>query len=77
MTGGLFLLSCTSPFMRGRDVRRVQIELRERGYLTNDDDVDDIYGPKTEAAVRQFQTDQGIMIDGVVGPETYGQLGID
>ncbi|MCH2244961.1 MULTISPECIES: peptidoglycan-binding domain-containing protein [Crocosphaera] len=41
------------------------------------DDVDDIYGPKTEAAVRQFQTDQGIMIDGVVGPETYGQLGID
>ncbi|WP_081485090.1 peptidoglycan-binding domain-containing protein [Crocosphaera watsonii] len=36
-----------------------------------------MYGPKTEAAVRQFQTDQGIMIDGVVGPETYGQLGID
>ncbi|NQZ64011.1 heme peroxidase family protein [Crocosphaera watsonii] len=33
----LRILRLASPFMRGRDVRRVQIELRERGYLTNDD----------------------------------------
>ena len=32
--------------------------------------VDDIYGPKTGAAVRRFQQDAGIQVDSVYGPET-------
>ncbi|WP_205127318.1 MULTISPECIES: peptidoglycan-binding protein [Okeania] len=63
--------------MRGGDVRRVQKKLKEGGYLNNDSDVEGIYGPITEAAVRKFQTNEGITVDGVVGPETYRKLGIE
>jgi predicted ABC-type ATPase len=32
------------------------------------------FGPKTQAAVRAFQKKQGIKVDGVVGPQTWGAL---
>ena len=32
------------------------------------------FGPKTEAAVRVFQRDRGIVPDGIVGPETWKAL---
>lgn len=35
------------------------------------------FGPKTEAAVRQFQRDQGLVPDGIVGPQTWAALGGD
>jgi peptidoglycan hydrolase-like protein with peptidoglycan-binding domain len=28
------------------------------------------YGPRTEAAVRRFQTDQTLAVDGIAGPDT-------
>ena len=71
------ILRLSSPYMQGGDVRRVQMKLKEGNYLTNDNDVDGVYGPNTEAAVRQFQTDQGLTVDGIVGPETYEKLGIE
>ncbi|NET56036.1 MAG: hypothetical protein F6K47_07650 [Symploca sp. SIO2E6] len=71
------ILRLSSPYMQGGDVRRVQMKLKAANYLTNKNDVDGIYGPKTEAAVRQFQTDQGLTVDGIVGPETYKKLGIE
>ncbi len=70
------ILRLASPLMQGGDVRRVQMKLRQLNLLTNDSDVDSFYGPNTEAAVRQFQADKGITVDGVVGPETYQVLGI-
>ncbi|SFT53698.1 Putative peptidoglycan binding domain-containing protein [Actinopolyspora lacussalsi subsp. righensis] len=36
---------------------------------------DGIYGPKTEAAVINFQSWYGLQVDGITGPETWGQLG--
>jgi len=35
---------------------------------------DGLYGPNTEEQVRAFQTAQNIGVDGVVGPETWGEL---
>jgi Putative peptidoglycan binding domain len=74
---GLFrTLELDSPRMRGGDVRMVQQKLFELGYLASQDDVDSIYGSDTETAVKTFQTDRGIKVDGVVGATTYRELGI-
>jgi len=36
--------------------------------------IDGIFGPRTEAAVRTFQRDQGLEVDGIVGLRTWKQL---
>jgi peptidoglycan hydrolase-like protein with peptidoglycan-binding domain len=57
---------------RGNAVTTVQARLIVLGYLN--DDADGIFGKLTHAAVVAFQTDQGIKVDGIVGPVTYGRL---
>jgi len=37
-------------------------------------DVDGIFGPKTEAAVRDFQQGENLSIDGIVGRQTWTTL---
>lgn len=36
--------------------------------------VDGIFGPKTEAAVKQFQDNDDLAVDGIVGRETWTAL---
>ena len=38
--------------------------------------VDGLYGPVSRAAVRAFQKRKGLLVDGIVGPQTLGALGI-
>ena len=37
---------------------------------------DGLYGPVSRAAVRAFQKRRGLIVDGIVGPQTLGALGI-
>ena len=53
-------------------VRSVQQRLRRAGERPGP--VDGRYGPLTEAAVERFQADQGLTVDGVVGPATATAL---
>jgi peptidoglycan hydrolase-like protein with peptidoglycan-binding domain len=32
------------------------------------------FGPITERSVRQFQKQNGLLVDGIVGPVTWGRL---
>jgi DNA invertase Pin-like site-specific DNA recombinase len=52
-------------------VRRVQRVLHSRGYSLGRPGVDGRFGPLTDAAVRRFQADSGLMADGIVGPKTH------
>lgn len=53
---------------RGQDVVALQRDLQELGY--DPVYVDGQYGPLTAGAVRAFQQDSGLVVDGEVGPET-------
>ena len=35
---------------------------------------DGVFGPRTEAAIRQFQRDHGLVPDGIVGPKTWALI---
>ncbi len=66
------LLHVTSPLLAGPDVLAVQRRLAALGY--DPGPLDGEYGPATAGAVRTFQTDAGIEVDGIVGPETRRAL---
>ncbi|MCW5317476.1 peptidoglycan-binding protein [Nostoc sp. KVJ3] len=64
--GGSVILT---PGSKGQLVKDVQTAL---GNLK----VDGIYGQETVSRVRSFQASKGLLVDGVVGPETRSYLGI-
>jgi peptidoglycan hydrolase-like protein with peptidoglycan-binding domain len=60
------------PGTEGNAVRGVQHEFRQRRGAPSDPD--GVFGPVTESAVRAFQADAGLVVDGVVGRETWQAL---
>lgn len=58
----------------GATVTEIQTRLKEWGYYSGE--VDGVYGSKTEAAVRYFQSSNGLNVDGQVGNQTLAALGI-
>ncbi len=56
----------------GQPVRDLQQGLKDLGY--NPGPVDGTFGADTEAAVKAFQGDRGLTVDGVVGPLTWLNL---
>ncbi len=59
---------------RGTDVMEIQSLLKKIGY--NPGPIDGIYGQQTKNAVTQFQRDNGLDADGIIGPQTYKVLDI-
>jgi len=56
----------------GSDVKQLQEKLNAAGYDCGKADGD--FGKKTEAAVKSFQSNNGLDVDGVVGPKTLAAL---
>ena len=61
------------PGRSGSEVAALQVALVGLGYPIG---VDGTYGPRTEAAVRDFQERNGLEVDGLAGPRTQFALGI-
>jgi serine protease AprX len=56
----------------GPEVTSLQEILKIKGF--DPGVVDGKFGPKTEAAVKQFQSAKGLVVDGIVGPKTWSAL---
>ena len=56
---------------RGELVVQLQLLLSRAGWNLK---VDGIFGVKTKAAVKEFQEQHNLVVDGIVGPKTWGEL---
>ena len=71
-TGRTLRPGSTGPLVAALQTRlRTQYPLYAQGLAT-----DGVYGPKTEAAVREFQRRAGLVVDGIAGPITLARLGL-
>jgi peptidoglycan hydrolase-like protein with peptidoglycan-binding domain len=68
-------LRLQSPRMSGTDVIAWQQFLVNQDFYR--DVVDGVYGPLTAQGTRDYQTNKGLDVDGVVGPGTFSQAVLD
>jgi cell wall-associated NlpC family hydrolase len=71
--GGL-VLRLTFPPMHGELIKSLQKTLKAQGM--DPGDIDGVFGPHTEAAVRAFQLKMKLVPDGEVGKTTLSKLGL-
>lgn len=58
----------------GGEVKAMQNRLISAGYDLGSSGADGVYGSKTAAAVKQYQKDNGLTVDGIAGNQTLGSL---
>lgn len=63
-----------SSGMKGRDVEAMQAILIAKGYSCGSYGSDGDFGSRTYDAVRNFQTDRKIEVDGICGQQTWKEL---
>jgi len=59
---------------RGEDVKKLQKVLNARGCSPHPIVTDGVFGPTTQAAVKTFQRQSKLPVDGVVGSKTWDRL---
>lgn len=69
------LLKRTRPIMKGEDVKNAQKALISKGFSCGSRGADGQYGDDTVTAVRSFQKQSELTIDGIVGEDTCSALG--
>ncbi|MDQ7092998.1 spore cortex-lytic enzyme [Desulfosporosinus sp. PR] len=57
---------------KGPEVQDLQSKLTQLGYVVGP--IDGKFGPKTETAIRNFQKDHGLKVDGLAGTQTIKEL---
>jgi len=74
----LFVVDTTDVLSKvgssGNEVSAIQQALKDRGLFNTN--VTGYYGTITEQAVRKFQQQNGLTVDGIAGPQTLRALGI-
>jgi peptidoglycan hydrolase-like protein with peptidoglycan-binding domain len=58
----------------GSEVKKLQQTLVDAGYDVGQSGADGIFGKNTAAAVKQYQKDNGLAVDGIAGKNTLGSL---
>ncbi|MBS4030979.1 MAG: cell wall hydrolase [Clostridiales bacterium] len=58
--------------VRGDDVAELQLFLNEQGYRVGN--IDGVFGPLTYGGVIGFQEEHGLLVDGIVGNQTFGMI---
>lgn len=66
-------LRLTEPKMTGNDVRALETALAKEGYAIN---IDGVFDEGLEAALKSFQRNYGLVVDGIAGPATRLMLGV-
>jgi N-acetylmuramoyl-L-alanine amidase len=66
------LLYHSRPNLRGDDVTHLQRQLNALGFDAGRED--GILGPDTDTALREFQRNAGLAVDGIAGPATVATL---
>ncbi|MDG2907902.1 MAG: peptidoglycan-binding protein [Acidimicrobiales bacterium] len=61
-----------APMLRGDDVADLQLRLGSLGFDAGR--IDGIFGPDTSAALRDFQHNSGLVLDGIAGADTVRSL---
>ncbi|MBR4949762.1 MAG: spore cortex-lytic enzyme [Clostridia bacterium] len=59
---------------RGEEVKKIQRVLKNQGLYNGN--IDGIFGKQTQNAVRTFQKNNGLAVDGIAGPKTLKAMGI-
>ncbi len=57
--------------LQGAEIKKLQSGLKQKGFAVEETG---LYDKQTEAAVKQFQQQNNLMVDGIVGAQTWGQL---
>ena len=65
---------CLSKGSKGPEVKEMQKALIKAGYSCGSFGADGDFGSGTEKAVRAFQKDAGLLVDGIYGPKTKAAL---